>query len=219
VNDTNTKRTTEPLTRDRAIRAAVALADEDGIAGLSMRKLAKSLRVEAMSLYHHVASKGDLLDGMIDSVFAEIELPSLDLAWKAAMMRRSDSLRGVLLRHRWAVGLMDSRSSPGMATLRQHDAMIGCCRAAGFTVVGAGHALSLIDSYVYGFVLQEVSLPFGPGDDMGQKVDEIVPAEMLAAFPHLAELTTELVLRPGYQYGDEFAFGIELVVDGLLAST
>ncbi len=219
MNDTNTKRTTEPLTRDRAIRAAVALADEDGIAGLSMRKLAKSLRVEAMSLYHHVASKGDLLDGMIDWVFAEIELPSLDLAWKAAMMRRSDSLRGVLLRHRWAVGLMDSRSSPGMATLRQHDAMIGCCRAAGFTVVGAGHALSLIDSYVYGFVLQEVSLPFGPGDDMGQKVDEIVPAEMLAAFPHLAELTTELVLRPGYQYGDEFALGIELVVDGLLAST
>ena len=105
-----------------------------------------------------------------------------------------------------------------MATLHQHDAMIDCCRAAGFTVVGAAHALSLVDSYVYGFVLQEVSLPFGPGDDMGEMVDEINPAEMLAAFPHLAELTTELVLRPGYQYGDAFAFSIELVVDGLLAS-
>ena len=218
MNDKRTKRTTEPLNRDRAISAAVALADQEGIAGLSMRKLAKSLQIEAMSLYHHVANKDDLLDGMIDSVFAEIELPSLDLDWKPAMVRRSYSLRSALLRHRWAVGLMDSRSSPGMATLRQHDAMIGCCRAAGFAVVGAGHALSLIDSYIYGFVLQEVSLPFGPDDDMGAMVDEIVPAALLAAFPHLAELTTELVMQPGYQYGDEFAFGIELIVNGLLAS-
>jgi len=171
-----------------------------------------------MSLYHHVAHKDDLLDGMIDTVFAEIELPLLDLDWKHAMLRRASSSRAVLLRHRWAVGLMDSRSSPGMATLRQHDAMIGCCRAAGFTVIASAHALSLIDSDVHGFVLQEVSLPFGPDDDMDELVDEIVPAEMLAAFPHLAELTSELVLRPGYQYGDEFAFGIELILDGLLAS-
>lgn len=218
MNDKNLNRPAEPISRDRAVSAAVSLADEQGIAGLSMRKLAKSLQIEAMSLYHHVANKDDLLDGMIDSVFAEIELPSLDLDWKAAMVRRSDSLRFALLRHRWAVGLMDSRSSPGMATLAQHDAMIGCCRAAGFTIVGAGHALSLIDSYVLGFVLQEVSLPFGPDDDMGEMVDEIVPAELLTAFPHLAELTTELVMQPGYQYGNEFAFGIGLILDGLLAS-
>lgn len=216
MSDKNQTRRTRPLDRPQAVSAAVALADAEGIAALSMRKLATSLQVEAMSLYHHVASKDDLLDAMVDSVFAEIELPSLDLDWKAAMLRRADSLRGALLRHRWAVGLMDSRSSPGMATLRQHDAMIGCCRAAGFTVVGAAHALSLIDSYVYGFVIQEVSLPFGPDDDMSEMVDEILAADMLAAFPHLAELTTELVKQPGYQFGDEFAFGIELVLDGLL---
>ncbi len=105
-----------------------------------------------------------------------------------------------------------------MATLRHHDAMIGCCRAAGFTVAGAAHAISLIDSYVYGFVLQEISLPFGPDDDIGQMVDEIVPAEMLAAFPHLAEFTADHVMQPGYRYGDEFDFGIELVLDGLLSS-
>lgn len=218
MNDKKPSRPAEPLSREQAIAAAVALADADGIAALSMRKLAQSLGVEAMSLYHHVANKDAILDGMVDAVFAEVDLPGRDLDWKPEMLRRADSLRRALLRHRWAVGLMDSRSSPGMATLRHHDAMIGCCRAAGFTVAGTAHAISLIDNYVYGFVLQEVSLPFGPDDDIGQKVDEIVPAEMLAAFPDLAEFTADHVMRPGYRYGDEFDFGIELVLDGLLSS-
>lgn len=210
------KERTERLSRERAMGAAVALADEAGIDALSMRKLATSLGVEAMSLYHHVANKDDILDGMVDSVFAEIPLPALDIGWKAAMRDRSDSLRAALLHHPWAIGLMDSRTSPGMATLRHHDAMIGCCRAAGFTIAGAAHALSLIDSYIYGFVLQEVSLPFRSDDDMDRMIDEIVEPEVLAAFPHLAELTAEHVLQPGYDYGAEFAFGIDLVLDGLL---
>lgn len=218
MNAKKPSRPAEPLSREQAITAAVALADANGITAVSMRKLAQSLGVEAMSLYHHVPNKDAILDGMVDAVFAEVDLPAPDLDWKSAMLRRADSLRSALLRHRWAVGLMDSRSSPGMATLRHHDAMIGCCRAAGFTVAGTAHALSLIDSYVYGFVLQEVSLPFGPDDDIGQMVDEIVPAEMLAAFPHLAEFTADHVMQPGYLYDDEFDFGLELVVDGLLSS-
>lgn len=217
----NEKRTARPLSRDLVVAAAIALADDVGIAALSMRKLATSMQVEAMSLYHHVANKDDLLDGMVDAVFAEIELPRLDIAWKTAMRQRADSLRRTLLRHRWAVGLMDSRSSPGVATLRHHDAMIGCCRAAEFTIVDAAHALSLVDSYVYGFVLQELALPFGPDDanEMAEKVEDMLPAEMAAAFPHLAELAVEHVMKPGYRYGDEFDFGVELVLDGLAAST
>lgn len=210
----NEKRTATPLSRDLVIAAATALADDAGIAALSMRKLATTMRVEAMSLYHHVLNKDDLLDGMVDAVFAEVESPRLDLAWTTAMRQRADSLRHALLRHRWAVGLMDSRSSPGLATLRHHDAMIGCCRAAGFSVVEAAHAFSLIDSYVYGFVLQEIALPFGP-DEMAEKVDDLLPAEMAAAFPHLAELAVEHVMKPGYRYSDEFDFGIDLILESL----
>ena len=119
-----------PLSRDRVLRAAAAFADENGIETLSMRKLAQAVGVEAMSLYNHVASKEDLLDGMIDLVFGEIELPSLTESWKKAMRQRAISVRTVLARHRWAIGLMESRTSPGPATLRHHDAVLGCLREA-----------------------------------------------------------------------------------------
>ena len=162
------KPTTEartPLSRERVLRAAVAFADESGIATLSMRKLGEVLGVEAMSLYNHVASKGDLLDGMIDLVFSEIDLPSGGAGWKTAMRQRAASARQVLSRHRWAIGLMESRSSPGPATLRHHDAVIGCLREAGFPVALAAHAFAVLDSYIYGFALQEASLPFDTGED------------------------------------------------------
>src|SRR5437867_8063557 len=131
-----------PLSRERVLRAAVAFADESGIASLTMRKLGEALGVEAMSLYNHVANKGDLLDGMIDIVFSEIDLPSRGADWKTAMRQRGVSARRVLSRHPWAIGLMESRSSPGPATLRHHDAVIGRLREAGFSIALAAHARS-----------------------------------------------------------------------------
>jgi len=205
------------LHRDDVVAAAVALADDGGLGAVSMRSVAGRLGVEAMSLYHHVANKSDILDGMIDMVFAEIELPDDDAEWTTAMADRARSVRAALTRHRWAIGLMESRVAPGPATLRHHDAVIGCCRRAGFTVEMTAHAFSLIDSYIYGFILQEINLPFDDGDDLGALVDTIMPPEMAEAYPHLTELTTEVVLQPGYSYGDEFDFGLDLVLAAIVS--
>lgn len=204
----------EPVTRGRALTAAIALADADGIEALTMRKLAQALDVEAMSLYHHVANKNDILDGMVDAIFTEIELPS-NGDWAAAMRGRAHSLRATLLRHPWAIGIMESRSAPGPATLRHHDTVIGCCRAAGFSVEMSAHAFSLLDSYIFGFVLQEVNLPFNDNDDLVEVLDAMVPANFAQEYPHFAELTSEHVLKKGYSYGDEFEFGLGLIIDGL----
>ena len=197
------------------MRAAVDMADAQGIDGLSMRSLGRSLGVEAMSLYHHVAGKEQLLDAMVDSVFAEIELPGPRATWRSGMRRRAASARAVLLTHRWAVPLMDSRTSPGVATLRHHDAVLGCLRRGGFSVADAAHAFSLLDSYVFGFVLQELALPFSTGDEAAAVAEEILADVPDLAFPHLAELTVEHVLRPGYDHRAEFDFGLELILDGL----
>jgi AcrR family transcriptional regulator len=204
-----------PVTRQRALETAIALADSEGIASLTMRRLAQQLGVEAMSLYHHVANKDDILDGMIDMVFGEIELPLAEIAWKPAMRQRAASVRTTLTRHPWAIGLMESRTSPGPATLRHHDAVLGCCRNAGFSVVMAAHAFSLIDSYIYGFMLQETNLPFGDSDDLVEMVGAILPGLAPDDYPHLTELTSEHVLRPGYSYGNEFDYGLGLILDGL----
>src|SRR5215467_12145207 len=147
-----------PLSRERVLETAIALADEGGLAGLTMRKLAQQLGVEAMSLYNHVANKEDLLDGMVDLVFAEIGLPAHGTDWKAALRQRAIGTRAALERHRWAIGLMESRSQPGTANLRHHDAVLGCLREAGFSIAMAAHAYSVLDSYIYGFTLNKQSL-------------------------------------------------------------
>ena len=206
------------LSRDRVLRAAVTRADQDGISSLSMRKLGEALGVEAMSLYNHVASKSDLLDGMIDIVFGEIDLPSGGGDWKAAMRRRAISARQVLRRHPWAIGLMESRTSPGPATLRHHDAVLGCLRRAGFSIELTAHAYALLDSYVYGFALQEASLPFGSGEEAAQVAHQISAQFASGQYPYLTEMATEHVLRPGYDFGDEFVIGLDLILDGLAAA-
>jgi AcrR family transcriptional regulator len=193
------------------LHAAVALADESGSESLSMRKLGDAVGVEAMSLYHHVASKEDLLDGMIDVVFGEIDLPSGGEDWRTAMRQRAISARRVLSRHGWAIGFMESRASPGQATLRHHDAVIGCLRDAGFSIELAAHAFSVLDSYIYGFALQERSLPFPTPAETAELAQDI----LAGTYPHLAELTTQHVLRPGYDYANEFEFGLDLILDGL----
>jgi AcrR family transcriptional regulator len=204
-----------PLTRERVLHAAVALADASGSETLSMRKLGEALGVEAMSLYNHVANKEDLLDGMIDMVFAEIDLPTGWADWRAGMRQRAISARRVLSGHGWAIGLMESRSSPGPATLRHHDAVIGCLRDAGFSIELAAHAFSVVDSYIYGFALQERSLPFPTPEQTADLAQDILASFPADKYPHLAELTARHVLQPGYDYGDEFEFGLDLILDGL----
>jgi AcrR family transcriptional regulator len=201
------------------LRAAVALADASGIEGLTMRKLGEAVGVEAMSLYNHVANKVDLFDGMVDVVFSEIELPSGEDDWKAAMRQRAISAREVLSRHPWASGLMSSRTSPGPATLRHHDAVLGSLRNAGFSVEMAAHAFSAIDSYAYGFVLQEISLPFDTAEESAEVAQTMFSLMPPGGYPHLTEMAVEHVLQPGYDYGDEFEFGLDLVLDGLERAT
>src|SRR5215472_3542304 len=223
-----------PLNRDRVLRAAVTRADQEGISSLSMRKLGEALGVEAMSLYNHIASKSDLLDGMIDIVFGEIDLPAGtgtgtgagagagagngEPGWRAAMRRRAISARQVLRRHPWAIGLMESRITPGPATLRHHDAVLGCLRRAGFSLELTAHAYSLLDSYIYGFALQEAGLPFGTGEEAAQVAQEISAQFASGQYPYLTEIAMAHVVRPGYDYADEFVIGLDLILDGLAAA-
>jgi AcrR family transcriptional regulator len=204
-----------PLTRERVLATAVALADRGGIGSLSMRKLAQELGVEAMSLYHHVANKDDILDGLVDVVFSEIDLPSGEEGWRAAMRRRAISAREALRRHPWATGLMESRPTPGAANLRHHDAVLGVLRGAGFPVELAAHAYSLLDSYIYGFALQEASLPFHTPEEAAQVAQAIMAEFPASEYPHLTEIAVDHVLQPGYDYGNEYLFGLDLILDGL----
>lgn len=204
-----------PLNRERVIRAAMAVADEKGTAALTMRAIAGPLGVEAMSLYHHVAGREDVLDGMVDAVFGEIDLPPRDTDWKSAMRHRATSARAVLRSHPWAVALMDSRTRPGAMTLRHHDAVLGALRAGGFSVPMAAHAFSLIDSYLYGFVIQEVSLPFSGSAELEEVAGALLSEMPADAYPHLTELVTEHALKPGYDYAAEFTFGLALILDAL----
>jgi AcrR family transcriptional regulator len=202
------------LNRDQVLRAAVTLADQNGISSLTMRKLGVELGIEAMSLYNHVANKTDLLDGMIDRVFAEVELPESP-DWRTAARERAISVRAALSRHRWATALMESRSAPGPATLRHHDAMLGMLRGAGFSIEMAAHAYSVMDSYIYGFALQETSMPFDSPESASKTAKAIMARFAAGEFPHLSELAVEKVLKPGYDYGAEFEYGLDLILDGL----
>ena len=204
-----------PLSRERVLGAAIAFADAKGIESLSMRRLGEAVGVEAMSLYNHVTNKTDLLDGMIDVVFSEIPLPSGEVGWRAAMRQRAISVRTILSRHRWAVGLMESRTSPGPATLRHHDAVIGCLREAGFSLELTAHAYAALDSYIYGFALQERAMPFHSPEESSAMAHALLAQFPVDEYPHLAEFTFQHVLRPGYDYGDEYAFGLDLILDGL----
>ena len=197
------------------LRAAIDLADKGGIESLTMRKLGQELQVEAMSLYNHVANKDDILDGIVDLVFSEIAVPSDRTNWKTAMRQRALSARDALLRHPWATSLMQSRTKPGPATLRHHDAVIGSLREAGFTIDMAAHAFSVMDGYIYGFALQQVNLPSHTSEEATELAGNILQQLPAAEYPHLAEMIIEHAMKPGYDYADEFEFGLDLILDGL----
>ncbi len=203
------------LSRQRVVLEAIRLADREGAEGMSMRRLARTLDVGAMSLYHYVANKEELLDAMVDIVFDEIELPREGTDWQSAIRQRAVSARRVLARHPWAIGLMESRTSPGPANLRHHEAVLACLRTAGFTVSMAVHANWLLDSYVYGFALQEASLPFDTADEIaGMTEDVYLPQLPADEFPHLNESAAALV-ADGFDPADEFVFGLDLVLAAL----
>jgi AcrR family transcriptional regulator len=206
--------TRKPLSSARVLQAAVALADDAGLEAFSMRGLAQELGVVPMALYKHVANKEQLLDGMVDIVFSEIELPSGELDWRSAMRRRAISTREALQRHSWAIGMMESRH-PGPANLRNHNAVMGCLRKAGFPFEMAIHAYSVQDAYIYGFALQERDLALATPDSAGkaaQRRAETIGA--LESYPYLVEIATKLP-ESGYDSAVEFAWGLDLILDGL----
>ncbi len=204
-----------PLTRARIVQAAVMLADTEGLAALSMRKLGRSLAVEAMSLYNHIANKDDLFDGMVDLVFREVGMPPDELGWQEAMRQRAIAMRDTLIAHPWALGLLGSRNTPGQATLRHHNAVLGCFRRAGFSVALAAHAYSLLDSYIYGFALEQLNLPFNTSEEAVGVAEALLEQFSADQYPYLSEITNEYILQPGYEYADELLFGLNLILDGL----
>jgi AcrR family transcriptional regulator len=209
------------LSRERVLQAAVELADRDGIDSLTMRKLGERLGAGPMSLYYHVANKHALLDGMVDIVFSEIEVPSAHMDWKQAMRRRAISTREVLRRHPWALGRMEATKSPGPSDLRLHDAVLGCLREAGFSVEMAVQAYSVQDAYIYGFALQERTLEFGTSEEFAKtarkRVKEVETKVDDAArlYPHLAEVVGGYIAKHGYDAAAAFEFGLEVILDGL----
>jgi AcrR family transcriptional regulator len=193
----------------------MAHADAGGLEALSMRKLADELGVAPMALYRHVANRDDLVDGMVDVVFSEIDLPSTSGDWGAAMRQRAISVRDVLARHRWAIGLMESRANPGPANLRHHDAVIGSLRAAGFDMDQVAHAYSALDAYIYGFALTKMNLPFDDTSDIAATAQTMLEPFPVNVYPNLVAFITEHAMKPGYDFGDEFEYGLDLVLDGL----
>lgn len=201
------------LSRERIVAAAARVADRAGLTGVSMRAVGTQLGVEAMSLYHHIAGKDELLDDLADWIFTGIDLPAVDDPWRPAMAARAASARSVLSAHPWALSLIESRRAAGPALLRHHDTVLGCLRRNGFPVELAAHAFSAIDAYVYGFVLTERNLPL----EDGERVDDFV-AEIglpVGDYPYLAEMITEQVAGRDYAYADEFDYGLGLILDGL----
>ena len=206
--------TRKPLSSARVLQAAVALADEAGLEAFSMRALAQELGVVPMALYKHVASKEELLDGMVDMVFSEIEFPAGDLEWRSAMRLRASSTREALIRHSWAIGMMESRH-PGPANLRNHNAVMGCLREAGFSFKMAIHAYSVQDAYIYGFALQERDLALETPDSAGEAARRRAQTiDALENYPYLVEIATKLS-ESGYDNAVEFAWGLDLILDGL----
>ena len=203
------------LSRDPVVEAALGIADADGLGALTIRSLATELGVKPMSVYYHVAGKDEILAALVDIVFGEIELPVPGRDWRPEMERRANSARAVLARHRWAIGLLESRPDPGPANLRHHDTVLATLRAAGFSPELTAHAYALIDSYVYGFALQEASLPFEGRESVGDIAGPIMEQMAAGAYPHLAQMATTYYLQPGYDFGDEFRFGLDLILDGL----
>jgi AcrR family transcriptional regulator len=202
------------IRRDQILRAALDLADERGLEALTMRALAERLGAKAMSLYRHFRDKDDLLDGLVDLVYAEIELPPRGTDWPTAMRQRALSVRRALIKHPWALALMESRRMPGPANLGHHDAVLALLLDAGFSGPMATRAYNLLDSYIYGFVLQEQTLPVATPEALAETLPILIEELPGDAYPHLKVVGEEL-LAAGFDYGAEFEAGLDLILEAL----
>jgi len=202
-----------PLTRERVLRAAMEVADERGAGAVTMRAVASRLGVEAMSLYNHVKNKDAILDGMVDIVAEEIDLPIDADGWREAMRRRAVSAHRAFARHPWAPALMDSRKTSGPARLRYFDWVLATLVGAGFSLEAAARCFSVLDSYIYGFGRQQLSMTAGeaPPKEMAKALLAAVPAD---DYPHLHQMVL-LAMDTGYDAEADFAFGLDVVLDGL----
>ena len=216
----------EPLSKERVLHTAVRLADRGGLEALTMRKLAEELGVGVMSLYYYVPNKDELIEGMVELVFAEIQLPPNDIDWKTAMRQRAVSTREALNRHRWAVGLMESNPLPGPQSFRVHDAVLGCLREAGFSIEMTIQAYSVLDAYIYGFALQEKTIPFDDAAgaaavateqvrEFAADAEEQQSGALADEFPYLAEVVAGHVTKVGYDFAESFDYGLDLILDAL----
>jgi AcrR family transcriptional regulator len=209
----NKRRT--PLDRELVLRAAMALADADGIEALSMRRLGRALGVEAMSIYNHVSDKDEILAGLVDIIVGDIEIPEGTGDWKEAMRRRAVSMRRTFVLHPWALGLLESRRSVGPAALRYFDSVLGVLRRAGFSAAMALRAFSVLDSYAYGFVIQEKNLPAGSTTEEREAVESFFRQLPADEYRHLAEIVVNVAMKSGFDYENEFAFGLDLLLKAL----
>jgi AcrR family transcriptional regulator len=202
-----------PLTKDRVLQTAIKFADKNGIESLSMRKLGQLLGVEAMSLYNHVKNKDEILDGIVDMVATEIEVPSAGGDWKMAIRWRAISAHEVLMRHPWATMLIVSRPNIGPAMLRYVEATIGCLLEAGFSYAALDHVWNAIDSYVYGFTLEKLNFPFQP-EEYAKVAKAFLPQIPADEFPYLNGMAQEVIAGNQDDLHD-LRFGLDLILDGL----
>jgi AcrR family transcriptional regulator len=202
-----------PLSRERVLRAAIDLADAGGLEAVSMRKLGQALRVEAMSLYKHVANKEDILDGMADLITGEIQVPAMGGDWRAEIRASAISAHRALLRHPWASSLIESRLELGPARLRYADAVIGVLTGAGFAMPVVARAFMALDSHTYGFTLQEQSWA-GSLEEAPERAAALARQLSADDYPHLAAMAE----AAGTSAGDfplDFEFGLDMLLDGL----
>lgn len=216
MSESKTKRVRP--TRERIMAAAVDLADREGIEALTIRALAGEMGVGPMTLYHYVDGKEAVLDGMVDAVFAKIASPDPALPWREAVRARCISAKGVLVQHPWSVPLLESRRTPGPETLAHHEAMLACFFGGGLSTQLTAHAYAVLDAYVYGFSIQEASLPVQGGEGSAELAAEISAAFAPDQYPSLVRFTVEHAMQPGYDFGISFEYGLDLLLDGLEAA-
>lgn len=204
-----------PLSQERILDGALGLADRIGLDALTIRRLAEELGVKPMTIYHYIPSKDAIVDGMVERVFGEIDLPPEDLPWTEAVRVRCLSSRQALNRHPWAAPLMESRTSPGPVSLRHHEAMLACLRRGGLSWQLTAHAYAILDSYIFGFAFEEATLPSTGGEGLAEIAEQMAAAFDPEAYPTLTAFTAEHVMQPGYSFGSTFEFGLDLIIDGL----
>jgi AcrR family transcriptional regulator len=208
-----TNRARKRVTRDRILDAAVEIADREGLAAVTMRRLGQRLGVEAMSLYKHVADKDEVLAGLAERVAAEFTVPRRDVPWRTALRESGIAAQSVLLRHPWAGPLLESRTDLGPARLAYVDAVIGVLREAGFSFEEVGHAFTALDSHLYGFTMQVANWPFNP-DEPTVAAEELVAGVDPERYPNLVAMAMAAASAdPPMQL--DFTYGLDLLLDGM----